>query len=180
MESAGRTRITLVEPEVGAGLVGHLFGGPGRIEGELDLDVLGVIAAAFGLATAVEVSGLADTIANSLITGLGAWGEIGILAGVVLATVALTELVTNNAAAVLMYPICMAAAKTLGVSPLPFVFAVMMAASASFATPLGYQTNLMVYGPGGYRFTDYFRLGFPLTVVVMIIIAVFVPMFWPF
>ena len=102
------------------------------------------------------------------------WGVI------VLMTMLLTEMITNNAAAVLMYPICMAAAESLGVSPLPFVFAVMMAASASFSTPLGYQTNLMVFGPGGYRFTDFFKVGIPLQILLWGVAVAIIPLVWPF
>jgi di/tricarboxylate transporter len=79
-----------------------------------------------------------------------------------------------------MFPIAMAVSAEIGADPRPFAIALAVAASASFLTPIGYQTNTMVYGPGGYRFGDYFRLGLPLTVVVVITIAVFVPLLWPF
>jgi di/tricarboxylate transporter len=144
----------------------------------LDLDVLGVIAAAFGLAAAVQVSGLADVIANGLITNLGVFGEIGILAGVVVATVALTELVTNNAAALLMFPIAITAAAAAGVDPRGMAVAVAIAASASFLSPLGYQTNTMVYGPGGYRVSHYVRVGLPITVISVIGVVALVPLFY--
>lgn len=141
----------------------------------LDLDVLGVIAAAFGLATAVEASGLAATVSDGLISLLGRFGEIGVLAGVVLATVILTELVTNNAAALLMFPIAMSSAAAAGVDPRGMAIAVAIAASASFLTPLGYQTNTMVYGPGGYRLTDYLRVGLPITVIAVTAVISLVP-----
>ena len=144
----------------------------------LDLDVLGVIAAAFGLAVAVQVSGLAEVIANGLITGFGSFGEIGVLAGVVLATVALTELVTNNAAALLMFPIAVSSAAAAGVDPRGMAVAVAIAASASFLTPLGYQTNTMVYGPGGYRVTDYVKVGLPITVIAVVGVVALVPIFY--
>jgi di/tricarboxylate transporter len=144
----------------------------------LDLDVLGVIAAAFGLATAVEVSGLADVISDGLISNLGRFGEIGVLAGVVLATVALTELVTNNAAALLMFPIAVSSAAAAGVEPHGMAVAVAIAASASFLTPLGYQTNTMVYGPGGYRVSDYVRVGLPITVIAVVGVVTLVPLFY--
>jgi di/tricarboxylate transporter len=95
-------------------------------------------------------------------------------------TVIFTELITNNAAAALMFPIAIATANTLGVDFMPYVIAILFAASASFATPIGYQTNLMVYGPGGYRFTDYFRAGIPLTITVGIITCTLIPLFWGF
>jgi di/tricarboxylate transporter len=104
---------------------------------------------------------------------------VGALLAVTLSTVALTELLTNNAAAVLMFPIGMAAAATLGLNPRAFAIALTIAASASFLTPIGYQTNTMVYGLGGYRFGDFARLGLPLTATVIATIVVVVPLFWP-
>lgn len=92
----------------------------------------------------------------------------------------MTELITNNAAAVLMFPISVAVAEQLGVSFMPFVIAIMFAASTSFITPLGYQTNLMVYGPGGYRWRDYVRLGLPLNLVVATVSIGLIPLFWAF
>ena len=95
-------------------------------------------------------------------------------------TLVVTELITNNAAAALMFPFALATAQKLGVSYLPFVIAVMMAASAGFATPIGYQTNLMVYGPGGYRFSDYLKVGVPLDLLIMAITVAIVPWAYPF
>lgn len=151
---------------------------PDEARQALDLDVLGVIAAAFGLATAVEVSGLAAVISDGLTSALGGFGEIGILAGVVLATVALTELVTNNAAALLMFPIAVSAAAAAGVDPRGMAVAVAIAASASFLTPLGYQTNTMVYGPGGYRVTDYMKVGLPITIIAVVGVVALVPLWY--
>lgn len=102
------------------------------------------------------------------------------LAAVYLTTMIFTELITNNAAAVLVFPIAVASAGSLGVIPMPFAMAVMMAASAGFATPIGYQTSLMVYGPGGYRFTDYLRFGVPLDLVLLLVCVVLIPMVWSF
>jgi di/tricarboxylate transporter len=95
-------------------------------------------------------------------------------------TALLSAFITNNGAAVLVFPLAAATAGALGVSPRPFVIAIMMAASAAFATPIGYQTNLMVYGPGGFRFSDYLRIGLPLTVVLAIVSLLIVPRVWPF
>ena len=91
-----------------------------------------------------------------------------------------TELITNNAAAVLMFTIAVSTAGKLGVDPAPFVIAVMIAASASFLTPIGYQTNTMVYGVGGYRFSDYVRFGFPLSIIVFVVSMLIIPQVWPF
>ncbi|MDZ7750664.1 MAG: hypothetical protein U5S82_03150 [Gammaproteobacteria bacterium] len=87
---------------------------------------------------------------------------------------------TNNAAAVLIFPIADTAAASLGVSLMPFVAAIMMAASASFATPIGYQTNLIVYGPGGYRFSDYLRIGLPMNILLGLVAVVLIPWVWAF
>jgi len=103
---------------------------------------------------------------------------VAVLAAVVFATLALTELITNNAAAVLLFPIGIAAAHQAGVDPRPFAIAVALSASASFLTPIGYQTNTMVYGPGGYRFGDYARLGLPLTLLVFVAIVGLTALKW--
>jgi di/tricarboxylate transporter len=95
-------------------------------------------------------------------------------------TTVFTEIITNNAAAILIFPIALASAQKLGVNLMPFVVAIMVAASASFATPLGYQTNLMVYGPGGYRFTDYTRIGLPLNILMGVVTVFLAPLVWPF
>ena len=91
----------------------------------------------------------------------------------------LTEVITNNAAALLVLPIAFAVSTALQLPPEPFVVAVMFAASASFATPIGYQTNLMVYGPGGYRFTDFLRFGVPLNLTMAVISLIVIPRIWP-
>lgn len=144
----------------------------------INAETLIVIAAAFGIGSALENSGVAALLGNSIVGTLQPLGEVVVLLALVLATIALTELITNNAAAVLMFPIAMAAAARIEADPRPFALALAVAASASFLTPIGYQTNTMVYGPGGYRFTDYFRLGIPLTLVVILTIALAVPFFW--
>ncbi len=126
----------------------------------------------------METSGLAGVIADGIVGASAAFGTIGVLVGITVATIALTELVTNNAAAVLLFPIALASARAVDADPRPFLIALTVAASASFLTPIGYQTNTMVYGPGGYRFGDYARLGAPLTVIVIVAVAVFVPVFW--
>jgi len=95
------------------------------------------------------------------------------------ATVVCTEVVTNNAAAVIMIPFALASSLELGVNPMTAVMAVTIGASASFMTPIGYQTNLMVYGPGGYRFSDYLRVGFPLSVVIGVVTLYLAPVIWP-
>ena len=153
---------------------------PGEARDAVDLDVIVLIAASFGIGAAIESSGLAAALAAGLISVASGFGPLALLFGVVIATVALTELITNNAAAVLIFPIAIATATAAGLDPRPFAIAITIAASASFLTPIGYQTNTMVYGPGGYRFSDYARLGAPLTVLVVAVIMIVVPMVWPF
>lgn len=134
----------------------------------IDLDVVILTASAFGLGGAMQSTGLAEQIADGLTGAFDGFGEVGVVFGVVLATAVLTELVTNNAAALVMFPIAIASAGAAGVDPRAMAVAVAVAASASFITPIGYQTNTMVYGPGGYRFTDYARVGAPLAAVVLV------------
>ena len=151
---------------------------PDEARRAVDLEVIGVIASAFGLAAAMEASGLAAQISSGLVTLFGGLGEAGVLAGVVLATMALTEFVTNNAAALLMFPIAVSSAQAAGIAPRGMAVAVAIAASACFLTPLGYQTNTMVYGPGGYRVSDYVRAGAPLTLIVFLGLLWLVPVLY--
>ena len=136
----------------------------------VDLNVILVIAASFGLGRAMEETGLAHAAASGLVGTFGTFGPMGAYLGIVLATLLLTELITNNAAVVLMFPIAMATAAADALDPRTVALSVAVAASASFLTPIGYQTNTMVYGPGGYRFGDYARLGIPLTLLVIAIL----------
>jgi di/tricarboxylate transporter len=92
----------------------------------------------------------------------------------------MTELITNNAAAALIFPIAISSATQMGIDPIPFAVAVAIAASASFATPIGYQTNLMVYGPGGYKFTDFLKVGLPMNFAFMLVALVVIPQVWEF
>jgi di/tricarboxylate transporter len=145
----------------------------------VDWQVLLTIAAALAIGKALEKSGAAQHIADQ-ITALGVGDPRLALVAVYVITVLFTELITNNAAAALMFPIAIATSHTLGVDFMPFVIAVLFAASASFATPIGYQTNLMVMGPGGYRFADYLRAGIPVSILVGIISLSLIPIFWHF
>ena len=144
----------------------------------VDLEVLLVIAGAIALGEALAVSGAAAAMAGSLLAVADARPWL-LLAAVYAITALLTESITNNAAAVLVYPLAAAAAGAAGLAMLPFAVTIMMAASASFATPIGYQTNLMVYGPGGYRFGDYLRFGLPLNLIAGITTVLIVPRVWP-
>jgi di/tricarboxylate transporter len=152
---------------------------PGEARDAIDIDVILVIAGAFGLGAAMQVSGLANTLAGLVVQAFGTLGPTGALLGIVLATIGLKAIITNNAAAVLMFPIAMSTAGELGLNDRSFAIAVAVAASASFLTPISYQTNLMVYGPGGYKFSDYARLGVPLTLIVIAGIVFLLPRLWP-
>ena len=145
----------------------------------IDWSVLIVIGASFGLGAALEKTGAATALSTAWLGHAGADPWYALLSVYVLTSI-LTALITNNAAAVLIFPIAQATAAGLGVSFWPFVICIMMAASASFATPIGYQTNLMVYGPGGYRFSDYLRIGLPLNVVMGCVTMWLTPRMWPF
>ncbi len=145
----------------------------------IDWSVLTVIGASFALGSALDKTGAAAEMAHTWVqvAGTDPWFA---LISIYSLTCVLTALITNNAAAVLVFPIAHATADDLGVSFWPFVICITMAASASFATPIGYQTNLMVYGPGGYRFSDYLRIGIPLNIVVGAVTVWLTPVVWPF
>jgi di/tricarboxylate transporter len=137
----------------------------------IEVEVLIVIAASFGLGAALEQSGLAATLGGGIVTLFHDLGWRFVLLGVVVATVVMTEFISNNAAAALMFPIAMATARESGADPRSFAIAVAVAASLSFLTPIGYQTNTMVYGPAGYRFGDYWRVGAPLTLATIAVLV---------
>jgi len=145
----------------------------------IEYHIVAGIAASFALGVALTESGAASLIGGGLVA-IAADNPWLVLAALYIVTVIVTELITNNAAGVLMFPIAIAIAETAGVSFMPFVIAVMIAASCGFITPIGYQTNLMVYGPGGYRFMDFVRFGLPLNIICGIITLIIVPRVWPF
>jgi len=145
----------------------------------IEWESLLLIAASFGLARAMEKTGLAEAVAHTTIAAAGDRPHL-VLAALYLVTMVFTELMSNNAAAVLTFPIAWQTASDLGVAPMPFIMAITVAASCGFATPMGYQTNLMIYGPGGYKFTDYVRFGGPLNLLVMALTVSLAPLIWPF
>ena len=157
-------------------LVLRCCSGP-QARNSLDWQVLITIAAALALGKALDNTGAARTIADSLVS-LASGNPLLTLAMVYFVTTVFTEVITNNAAAALMFPIAAAIAERLGVDLKPFALAIMMAASASFCTPIGYQTNLMVLTPGGYRFTDYFRVGLPLNIIGLIVTVICARLFF--
>lgn len=143
-------------------------------------DILIAIASAFAISKAMQNSGIAATIAGYIISVAKDLGPQGLLAALFLITNLFTEIITNNAAAALSFPIAVAVAAQLGVSPMPFFVVICIAASASFSTPIGYQTNLIVQSVGGYRFGDYAKIGLPLNIITFLLSIFLIPMIWEF
>lgn len=143
------------------------------------LNVLVVIAAGLGVASAIEKTGAASAIANLLVGQSQTLGPIAILAAVYLVTMLMSEFLHHAASAALMFPVAMAAAQQAGADPRAFVVAVALGASCAFASPVTYQTHLLVYGPGGYRFTDFVRVGLPLNLLCAAVALGLIPRLWP-
>jgi di/tricarboxylate transporter len=146
----------------------------------IDGQVLLVIIAMIALSAALEKTGAAEFYARAFLSLFSGARPVLVLSGVILLTSICTHILSNNATAILLLPIAISAAQSLAVDPKPFIVAVCFGASACFATPIGYQTNLLVYGPGGYRFSDYLKLGIPLNLLVLGMASFFIPMIWPF
>ncbi|MFY0674344.1 MAG: SLC13 family permease [Bacteroidia bacterium] len=145
---------------------------PGELQRSLDLNLAFIAALSLAIGLAMEKSGSALLIANGLSTVMGGFGPVGVLIGIYLLTNLLTEFITNVAAATLALPIALSLSNAMGLQAEPFIFTVAYAASFSFLSPIGYQTNLMVYGPGGYKFSDYLKFGFPLTLICFVLTIV--------
>ncbi|MEP3844353.1 MAG: SLC13 family permease [Paracoccaceae bacterium] len=145
----------------------------------VDGRLLTLIFSMLAIGAALEASGAVSLIVEALAPALGQLPPFLIIWAIYLLTSVLTELVSNNAVAVVVTPIAIGLAGAVGLDPRPLVIAVMVAASASFATPIGYQTNMLVYGPGGYKFTDFMRVGIPLNLSIGILSSIFIPVFWP-
>lgn len=146
----------------------------------VDVRVLVLIIGTLALGRALEETGAADLYATRFLAVFANLGPQGILAAIIVLTSLLSHFLSNNSAAVLLVPIGIATAANLGVDPRPFVIGICFGASACFASPIGYQTNLLVFGPGGYRFPDYVRLGLPLNLLIWIGAVILIPLFWPF
>jgi len=157
---------------------------PNEAYNSIHWQVIVFIAALIPLGQVIQTSGTADWIGNSIYQLADLVPEVyrpfALLSLIYLITIILTEISSNAATAILMTPIAIVVSSKMGLDPRPFIFAICFAASASFITPIGYQTNLMVYGPGGYKFTDYMKVGFPLALIFWIMATWLIPKFWPF
>jgi di/tricarboxylate transporter len=151
-----------------------------EIRRELDLSLLMVLVCSLAIGIALEKSGTADLLANLIIRSAQSLGPVGVLTALFLATTLLTALITNAAAVSIVFPIAMAIGEQMNLPYTPFFVAIAFAASGDFMTPIGYQTNLMVYGPGGYTFRDFFRVGFILTILYTVICICFISYFYNF
>jgi di/tricarboxylate transporter len=151
---------------------------PQEIYDSINWEVIFLLAGLIPLGVAIEQTGTAKFIANQILNIAGFLPDIIVLAIFYYMTTLLTDIISNNATVVLMIPVAINAADQIGANPFAFVLAVTFAASASFASPVGYQTNLMVYGPGGYKFRDYVLVGAPLEIIMAVIVPIAISIFW--
>ncbi|MCK8130618.1 SLC13 family permease [Pseudoalteromonas sp. 2CM39R] len=151
-----------------------------EVKRRFPIELLAVVGSAIGLAKLMIGTGLAGEISSAMLFVLGDFGPYGAFIAIFLMTVLFTELITNNAAAALSFPVAYALAVGFDVSPLPFIMAVAFGASASFISPFGYQTNLMVYSAGNYRLKDYIAMGLPLSIIYSITVLILIPLVFPF
>lgn len=159
-------------------LIGFRFISPNEVKKFVQFDVILLIASAFAVGAAMTESGLAQYIAGGLTALATPFGVLGVLFIVYLVTNCFTEVITNSAAAVLMFPIALEVADAMNIEYMGLIITVAIAASASFMTPIGYQTNLIVYGPGGYKFSDYIKVGAPLALITMFIACFIIYFVW--
>ena len=152
----------------------------GELRRRFPVDIVVIVGSALSIAQLMLSSGLSLSLGQMFIEGFNGWGVFGALVATYLLTLILTELVTNNAAAALAFPIGYSMAIGYGVDPMPFIMAVLFGASASFISPYGYQTNLLVYSVGNYKITDYVRVGIPLSIVYSVLVLTLIPLFFPF
>ena len=148
--------------------------------GSINWQVIFLLAGVLTLGTALETSGAATLLGDFLVKTAGAYGPVVLLSALYLTTSLLTEMMSNNATAALLAPVAIAAAGAMGIDSRPLLMAITFAASASFMTPVGYQTNTLIYGPGQFRYADFLRVGTPLNLIFWVLATIFIPRFWPF
>ena len=146
----------------------------------VDWKIIFLLGGILPLGLALEQTGAASWLTGKLLSHATSAGPLAVLAGIYITTAVLTEAMSNNAAAILIAPIALSVARIMDIDPRPLLVAITFAASTSFATPVGYQTNTMVYAPGGYRFSDFSRLGIPLNLMFWALAVLLIPRFWPF
>ncbi len=177
--ASGLLALPIAAPVAGLAMILTGCVGPGEARRSVDGSVLVAVGSAIGIAHALEASGGAQVLGEALTALAGVAGEWGLLLGVFFGTLLLTELIINQAAAALMFPVVVAVAGAQGLDPRPLVLIATVAASLSFSTPLNYQTNLMVYGPGKYRFADFTRTGLPLQLLLSVVAVTVFQLVWP-
>ena len=138
-----------------------------------------LIAGMLPMGIAMQTTGTAEFLANGIVDLVGGWGTLAVMMGIFLMTALTTEVMSNAAATVLVTPIAIDAARSLGANPQTFVMAVVIAAATSFLMPIGHQANVLVFGPGGYKFFDYTRVGVWLNIIIFIVVAIMLPIIWP-
>jgi len=142
--------------------------------------IIFLLAGVIPLGTAMENTGAAGILSSTLIDVLGPIGPTAVLSGFFFLSMMLTNIISNQATAALLAPIALQAAATLGIDSRPLLMAITFAASLSFMTPVGYQTNTMIYGPGQYKFTDFTKVGTPLNLILWVMATFLIPWIWPF
>jgi di/tricarboxylate transporter len=145
----------------------------------IDLSLVFILAGALALGTALDKTGLTSVLADWLAGSSATTGPLVIMAGFFLLAVVLSELMSNSGTVALLAPVTMSVAVKMGINPMSLLAAITFGASASFAMPIGYQTSLMIYGPGGYRFRDFIRMGIPLDIILAVLALLLIPYFWP-
>ncbi len=150
-------------------ILGFKIASPKDVHRNIDYNLILIIVMSLALGLAMVKTGVAEIISHSIINLFSDLGPIGIITGIYLVTTILAAYITNKAAVAIIFPVALTLAHDLQVNPMPFILVVAFASAANFMTPIGYQTNLMIYGPGSYKFKDFFKIGFPLTIIYMII-----------